>query len=118
MPSLLDEVCPDYVGERRLTLALGPTTAATRAFAPIEVTVDYGKSAPQGIVLPLELTILAPSASNFIRRIFRRTAPSSVSFVPREGGRHLVRLAEVSHNRWWGALAIDVAGETTDPHSI
>lgn len=116
MPSLLDELCPDYVGERRLVLAVASADAIARAFGAIDLTVDYSQTMPEGLVLPLELTIVSPSRSNFVRRLFRRTRPSSISFIPKEGGRHIVRLREVGHNRWWGALAIDVVGETTDPH--
>jgi hypothetical protein len=117
MPSLLDEICPDYVGERRLVLAVASATATPRAFIPIDVSIDYSATAPAGIALPLELTIVSPSRSNFVRRYYRRGRPSSLTFVPKEGGRHFLRLAEVGHNRWWGALAIDVVGETTDPCS-
>src|SRR5262249_34987198 len=115
MPSLLDELCPDYVGERRFVLALSEDASPARAFAAIELTVDYSATLPQGVVLPLEFTIVSPSPSNFVRRFFRRTSPSNISFIPKEGGRHVVRIAEVGHNRWWGALTIDVVGETTDP---
>ena len=117
MPTLHDELCPDYVGARRLVLALAPEAPSPRAFAPVDVTIDYSGAEPEGVVLPLEMTITSPSPSNFVRRILRRTRPSSLSFVPREGGRHLIRVAEVGHNRWFGALLVDVAGERTDPRA-
>src|SRR5262245_19613553 len=117
VPSLIDELCPDYVGERRLALSLASLDSPPRAFAAIELVVDYTAALPDGIVLPLELTIASPSPSNFVRRHFLRSRPSSLAFIPQEGGRHLVRLTEVAHNRWWGALTIDVAGETTDPRA-
>jgi hypothetical protein len=107
--SLLDELSPRYIGEDRLTLALVPG-AEPRAFRSVEVTVDYSRAAPEGASLPLELTVKGPTSAGFVRRYFRRARPSALSFVPAEGGVHLVRLREVGHNRWVGLLEVQVSG--------
>jgi hypothetical protein len=108
--SLLDDICPRYIREKRITLALEPG-AATRAFGPILLTVDYSKAAPEGVVLPLILEVQGPSAQSYQRREFTRVAPSSVLFTPREGGTHSVVLREAGHNRWFGSLRVSVEGE-------
>jgi hypothetical protein len=41
--------------------------------------------------------------------------PSALSFTPREGGRHLLRLGELAHNRWWGFLVVIVVGDPPEP---
>lgn len=110
MPSL-DELCPPYVGDQRISLELAPWAGAPRAFAPVVVAVDYAKTLPGGLVLPLVFTFASPSSATYVRRIVRRIAPSALSFTPREGGRHLVRLGELAHNRWWGSLLVVVAGD-------
>ena len=109
--SIVDDISPAYLGEKRLVLAPLPGAPAPAAFAPVELTVDYSAADPDGVALPLELTVTAPSASGFERRFYRHSRPLTVLFVPREGGRHLVRLREPWHNRWWGSLEIVVAGE-------
>ena len=45
-----------------------------------------------------------------MRRVVRRVLPSALAFTPREGGRHLVRVGELAHNRGWGSLLVRVAG--------
>lgn len=114
--SQLDEICPDYVGSDKIKLSLAPTVIPPlNAFAIIDVNVDYSACDPQGIVLPLIFSVVSPSSANFVRRIIRASRPSAVSFVPREGGRHVVRVGELGHNHWFGVLVLDVVGETTDP---
>ena len=114
-PLFLEELSPDYVGEARFSLTLSPTAPAPRAFSAVEIDVDYRRAAPQGVRGPFELTITSPSASGFVRKVLRRRAPTSVTFVPREGGSHLVRIAELGHNRWFGTVVVHVAGEPLDP---
>lgn len=115
MPQL-DEICPDYVGADKIRLSLAKSVIQPlQAFAVIDVNVDYSGCAPQGVVLPLVFTVVSPSSANFVRRLIRSSRPSAVSFVPREGGRHIVRVGELGHNHWFGVLVLDVAGETTDP---
>lgn len=111
MATIQDELCPDYVGDKRLTLNLSDPSAVLQAFTPIDVSVDYDDTEPQGIVLPLVLTIAAPTAANFLRRVYHRVAPSSFTFTPREGGRYVIRFGEFAHNRWYGTMILTVAGD-------
>ena len=114
MPSL-DDVCPPYVGDQRISLQLAPWVGAPRAFAPVVIAVDFSKTAPSGVVMPLVFTVAAPSSATFVRRFIRRVLPTALSFTPREGGRHLIRLGELAHNRWWGSLLVVVSGDPPAP---
>jgi len=109
-PPIIDELSPATIGEDLFTLSLSPLNPNPRAGQGVQIDVDYAKCAPSGVVLPLEILIQAPSASGFVRRIYRRAAPASIVFVPREGGLHGVLLREVGHNRWLGKLRVIVAG--------
>jgi hypothetical protein len=111
-----DEISPESYGQQFIGLTLstgqGAAQQTPRQFQTVTVDVDYSKCLPADVVLPLEFTVTSESgASVFRRQIFRKTRPPSLAFIPREGGAHLVRLAESNHNRWFGALQIDVAGE-------
>jgi len=109
--TIVDEVSPSYYGEDRIDLQLSVQTPSPQSFDAVIVDVDYARTLPQGVVLPLEMTIMSPSgAAQYQRVVFSRLAPSQLSFVPREGGSHLLRFAEQHHNRWFGSLVIDVAG--------
>lgn len=111
MPSL-DILSPSDVRTRRITLALARPFDRRLAFRPIELSVRLtGAALTAGIVLPLELTVTSATLANFYRHVFTRVAPTSVTFTPREGGEHLVRLREVTHNKWWGALVVVVEGD-------
>jgi hypothetical protein len=109
-PPALTELCPDFCGEQRIALSLADVSVVPSAFRPILIAADYFECAPEGIELPLELLIQAPSQVNCERRIFDTTAPTSITFTPREGGAHGMVLREIGHNRWNGVLRIDVAG--------
>lgn len=109
--SVVDEVSPEYCGQAFISLSLAPSQTP-RQFEIVRLDVDYSACLPAGIVLPLEFTVSSESgAALFQRKLFRRLAPRQLSFVPREGGPHLIRLAEAHHNRWFGSLQIDVLGE-------
>jgi hypothetical protein len=112
MPNIIDEISPTYVGEKRIGLSLATDSLQPRAFNAINVLVDYSACEPEGLAFPLELTIIAPTSQNFQRARFLRTTPETISFRPREGGLHVVRFGEVGHNRWFGYLEINVAGES------
>lgn len=114
-PPLIEELAPETIGEDLITLTLNQLTLAPRAFSPVIVDVDYARTLPDGVVLPLELVIQAPSPSGYIRRIIRRLAPADITFTPREGGTHLVMLRELWHNRWLGKLRVPVAGDPLNP---
>ncbi|AUX31913.1 MULTISPECIES: hypothetical protein [Sorangium] len=116
-----DLLNPPSLGEQRLKLSRvlhdgQSTVPPARAFSPVDLQVDYSGCIPEGIVLPLELVVVAPSPSGFVRRTYRRVRPATVTFTPQEGGEHLVRIAEVGHARWWGSIVINVLGAELSPN--
>lgn len=112
-PSLIEEICPEYIGEERITLSFDTTSIVPRANLALLIRVDYSLCDPEGgAVLPLEMLVQGPSPSSFRRRVISRTKPAELVVTPREGGRHLVLLREMAHNRFHGKIAFDVAGET------
>lgn len=114
--AVVDEVSPAYYGEDRIVLTLSPDTPSPAALDAVLIDVDYSACLPQGVVLPLEMLVTQQSGeSTFQRSIFTLLAPSQLAFVPREGGRCLVRLGEKHHNRWFGSLEFDVSGELAVP---
>jgi hypothetical protein len=114
-PPLIEEISPETIGEDRIVLQLTEASRSPRAFRAVEISVDYSACAPGGVVLPLELLIQAPSPSGFRRTVIRRSVPSSIAFIPREGGLHFVLLRERQHNRWLGKLRVPVAGDPLNP---
>jgi hypothetical protein len=111
--AVVDEVSPVTYGQDRILLTLNQETPLVRAFGACLINVDYAATLPAGVVLPLVFTVTSSAgAATYQRKVFRRLAPSVLSFIPREGGPHLVRLAEAHHNRWFGSLTIDVDGST------
>lgn len=111
MANTQDELCPEYVGEKRLVLNRSDPAATLRARTPIALTVNYDACKPEGVVLPLVLTITTEQGTSFDRQVFRRSIPSEITFIPREGGTHTVRLSEFAHNRWFGTLTLAVLGD-------
>jgi hypothetical protein len=111
MPSLLEEISPAYYGSDFVRLTLSNPTQRLQAFTPITITVDYSRCLPAGIVLPLEFSVTGPSSTSNRQRVFRRFLPRELSFVPREGGSFLVRLAESWHNLYFGVLVLEIAGD-------
>ncbi len=110
--AVVDEISPPEYGEDRFVLKLSQDTPNPRAFSPVVVEIDYSAADPEGLVLPLELTITGPSGTrSYERRVFPAFAPASIAFKPREGGAYLVRMTEQNHNRWFGSLPLDVEGD-------
>lgn len=110
--AVVDEVSPIEYGQDLIRLSLSSEQVVLRAFEAVLVEADYSLALPADIVLPLELTITSLSgAATFQRHVFTKLRPSVISFVPREGGSHLVRLAEQHHNRWFGSLVVAVEGD-------
>lgn len=109
--SFIDEISPRYIGEDRLRLTLSNPDQVLAAFTPVVVAVDYSATLPEGIVLPLELEVLAPSGEQILRKVYRRFRPVELAFTPRAGGAFLVRFAEQYHNQWWGRLVLEIAGD-------
>lgn len=109
--AVVDEVSPSYYGQDLIRLVLSTDTQFVRAFEPVIIEVDYSATLPSGVVLPLEYTVTSDSgAATYQRQVFRRVRPSQLVLIPREGGSHLVRLAEQQHNRWFGSLLLEVEG--------
>lgn len=113
--SIAEEISPSYIREKRLDLTLDPSITVVRAFQSVLINVSYTRTLPGGVMLPLVLEIQGSSPESYQRREYTRTAPNSIIFTPREGGPHKVVLREVAHNRWWGVLSLDVAGEQLRP---
>jgi hypothetical protein len=111
--SFLDEISPSYYGEDRIRVTLTDSDQLLQTFTPVLISVDYSATLPEGVVLPLEFTVTGPSGEQVTRTVFRRFQPSGLTFLPREGGSHLVRLAEQFHNQWFGSLTLDIAGDRT-----
>jgi hypothetical protein len=118
VPNAIDELSPTYIGEKRIVLRLAVDSLNPRAFNAVNIECDYSACEPEGVVNPLELLITAPTESDFRRVLFNRSAPSLISFKPREGGRHVIRLGEVGHNRWFGYLELDIAGEPATANTV
>ena len=69
------------------------------------------KDTDVGVELPLELIVQGTSDGSYQHRVFSRLTPALLAFTPREGEAHSVALRETGHNRWWGSLRFQVAGE-------
>lgn len=111
MPNTQDELCPEYVGEQRITLNRTDPNETMRSRTAIFLDVDYSACDPEGVRLPLVMTICNELGSTFERQVFWRLAPAQVAFVPREGGEYLVRIGEFAHNRWFGSVTLNVLGD-------
>lgn len=120
MADLIDELSPAYVGAQAIRLVAADIKRPV-AFNAVDLQVSIQPTAKDalrvGLKLPLELTVTAPSPSGFFRHVYRSSIPSTITFTPKEGGEHLVRIREIGHNLWWGALVVDVAGERADPRT-
>ena len=108
---VIDDLSPRYYGEDRLRLTLRGANVPLIAFLGIVIDVDYSRALPEGVVLPLVFTVTAPSEANSRSTTYRRLLPRELAFIPREGGSHLIRLGEQWHNRWFGALVLDISGD-------
>jgi hypothetical protein len=111
MGALIDDLSPRYYGEDRIRLTLTDPDQLLQVFRPVLITVDYSRCLPAGVVLPLEFSVTGPGNVQTERHVSTRFAPSTLVFVPKEGGSHLVRLGEAFHNLWWGRLVVDIAGD-------
>lgn len=111
MSARIDEIVPPSVGEERIRLQLAVNSGQLLAHVPFQIDVDYSRSLPEGITLPLELIVQGPNAGQYERRLFTRARPSSLLVTPRSGGRHFILLRELFHMHWQGQLFVDVEGE-------
>ncbi len=109
MAGLIDELSPLTVGAERIALRPADPDAMPRAFDVYVLVVDYALCEPEGVMLPLEVIVTSPSDTQ--RTLHRFFAPTELSIFPDEGGRWLVTLREVAHNKWWGRYAFTAAGD-------
>lgn len=116
--AFIDELSPSYLREKRISLSLDASNETPSAFHSIMIAVDYEKTLPEGIQLPLIVEIQGPSSNSYERRVISRTAPTAIIFRPSEGGAHHVTMREAAHNRWWGSIVIDVAGELLEAPKV
>lgn len=107
-----DAISPRYLREDRVDLSLADPDSAPSALRSFVVNVDYARTLPQYVVMPLVFEVFGPSSASYRRRVFRRTPPSSIVITPQEGGEHRLILREAAHNKWWGKLAVTVAGDS------
>lgn len=112
----LETLAPSAVRQPLIVLALANPLAVPSAFRSVAISVTPTAAAlTAGLSLPLELSVTSPSSSRTGNQtyvhVFRRIVPTLVSFVPKEGGAFLIRVRELQHNRWWGALLVQVAGD-------
>ena len=67
--SIAEELSPSTYGEDRFDLTLSRDTPSPIALSSVVVLVSYDRAEPEGVVLPLELTITGPSGrATFQRR--------------------------------------------------
>lgn len=115
MAGVVDEISPDFVGAEAIGLSLADPLVPILAHRAIGIQVDYAETFPAFVALPIEVTIQGPNPDNFIRKIHTRSPPKVVTFTPKDGGTHTVLVREVSHNKWYGTLDVEVLGETSEP---
>ena len=109
--ALVDEISPSYVGEDRIGLSLADPNQPIYVNTPIQVNIDYSGAAPEGLVLPLELSLSGPTEGQYQRTLYTTSKPAAVVLVPRVKGQHFILLRERFHNRWQGRLLVDVLGD-------
>ena len=111
-----EDISPDEIGENRIRVFLEDDSLARIAHHPITLTIDYQRCLPEGVVLPIYVQVTCgTSTASFRRTQFRRIAPTSYTFTPRDGGKHIVIVREAYHNRWCGSCRFDVVGERLEP---
>jgi hypothetical protein len=113
----IDQISPATVGEDKIGLKLAAQNQTPLTWQPFQVDVDYSATAPEGIVLPMELVLQGPDPQDHKRRVFTRSAPESFVLVPEVKGPHFILFRELGHNRWQGRLLIEVDGEDLDTGS-
>lgn len=112
MPTVEQNLASSELGAKRIKLKLSPDTPSPTQGVPTVVDVDYADAVSRGgVVLPLLLQVIAPDGSPVLTKEFHLTPPTSLEFTGSAAGVHLVRLGEIAHNRWFGALQVAVRGE-------
>ena len=115
MTNLLDLLNPVYLKEDRIGVQVEQGNRLL-ALQPITVEFDYSAADPVGVELPMEV-VVAPGfgqggeGDGYRSKVFRRSVPTSYTFTVPGAGQYLVMIREISHNRWWGRLVIEVGGD-------
>jgi hypothetical protein len=114
----IDDFSPATIGADRIKVALDPRTLEPRAFEAVIFSVDYSAAdAEGGIVLPIEVVVQAPTIAGYVKKIYRRSAPSEIVYFPISSGPHLIRVSERWHNKVFGALSFAVSGDPLESGS-
>jgi hypothetical protein len=109
--STVDLICPPEIGEQRIKLNLKHPDSKILAHIAFPVTIDWSRTLPVGLSLPLEVIVQGPVAGQRERRLYRTTIPDLIMVTPKSGGRHLLLVRELYHNRWQGQLFFDAEGD-------
>lgn len=90
------------------------STATLHTSRAITLLFDYTDTEPNGVIPPLDLTIIPTHEGEgvAIRKTFRRQAPTRFTFYVQSAGRYVVLLKERFHNKTFGLLILDVAGDS------
>lgn len=112
----ISRISPTYVGEDRIIVTLNSSSLSPLARQPVTLDIDYDNADPEGIILPIEIIVQPAFGSGgegggYIRKIFRRSAPTSFSFTPIGAGKYLIIVREIAHNFWQGRIVITVSGD-------
>jgi hypothetical protein len=113
--SRLDVLSPLFMGEDKIGVSLDPLNDPAFVERPITVNFDYTAAiADGGLVLPVVVSIQPPSTDGvaYIRKVFRRSLPSSFTFTAVGAGQHFILIKESGHNQWQGRLLFNVEGES------
>jgi hypothetical protein len=117
MTEQIDNLAPAYIGEDRFILSINSSSLPLLALSPTIVDVDYSDVDDEGgIELPIEFMVTPSSIDNigFVRRVYRKYAPTSITFTPLVAGVHLILVKECCHNLWQGRLVVTVGGDEAD----
>lgn len=112
----VDQQYDATVGGEAFAIALADPDVPVEVGQPVLLTVDYQNAeieegSGEGVVLPLIFRVIEPDGSQLLERAFSTTAPATLEFEPKQRGRHLVRLGEQFHQRWFGFLVVTVVGD-------
>lgn len=114
MADVIDIISPRDIGQDdKIVITVDPISLPLLAGNIITVNFDYARTAPGGVVLPLEL-IVQPGfgrGEGYFTNIFRQSRPNSFAFSLPSAGEWLVVLRECAHNYWLGRLTLNVGGE-------
>lgn len=102
----IDDISPEYVGERRIDLSLAELNP--KPGDVVVVRVSYARTLPEGVVPPLEAVVIRSTDGVVVMRRAYSLPPEFFDFVPEEAGAYMARLGEAFHNRWAGVLEFEV----------